>query len=104
MNRTFVSDYKKRYGTSPDQFAALAYTGMQLLARAARSAPLEFLSTVDDRLALNHALAGVRMNTPLGPFHFTADHDVDQPIWLVAMNGKGGYRLVRQLPATSSQP
>jgi branched-chain amino acid transport system substrate-binding protein len=103
VNRTFVADYKKRYGTSPDQFAALAYTGMQLLARAARSAPLEFTSTADDRLALNNALAGVRMNTPLGPFHFTTDHDVDQPIWLVAMSGKAGYRLVRQLPATSSQ-
>jgi hypothetical protein len=44
----------------------------------------------------------VRMNTPLGPFHFTADHDVDQPIWIVAMNGKGGYGLVRQLPAAQS--
>jgi branched-chain amino acid transport system substrate-binding protein len=102
VNRTFVADYRKRYGTSPDQFAALAYTGVQLLAKAARSAPLQFSSTADDRLAFNNALAGVRMNTPLGPFHFTADHDVDQPIWIVAMNGKGGYGLVRQLPAAQS--
>jgi branched-chain amino acid transport system substrate-binding protein len=102
VNRTFVADYKKRYGTSPDQFAALAYTGVQLLAKAARSAPLQFSSTADDRLAFNKALAGVRMNTPLGQFHFTADHDVDQPIWIVAMNGKGGYGLVRQLPAAPS--
>ncbi|HEY2562762.1 MAG TPA: ABC transporter substrate-binding protein [Acidimicrobiales bacterium] len=102
VNRRFVADYKKRYGTSPDQFAALAYTGVQLLAKAARSAPLHFSSTADDRLAFNNALAGVRMNTPLGPFHFTADHDVDQPIWIVAMNGKGGYGLVRQLPAAPS--
>jgi branched-chain amino acid transport system substrate-binding protein len=102
VNRAFVAAYKKRYGTSPDQFAALAYTGVQLLAKAARSAPLQFSSTADDRLAFNNALAGVRMNTPLGPFHFTADHDVDQPIWIVAMNGKGGYGLVRQLPAASS--
>jgi branched-chain amino acid transport system substrate-binding protein len=102
VNRTFVADYKKRYGTSPDQFAALAYIGVQLLAKAARSAPLQFSSTADDRLAFNKALAGVRMNTPLGQFHFTADHDVDQPIWIVAMNGKGGYGLVRQLPAAPS--
>lgn len=102
VNRAFVADYKKRYGTSPDQFAALAYTGVRLLAQAARSAPLKFSSTADDRLALNNALADVRMKTPLGPFQFTADHDVDQPIWLVAMNGKGGYGLVRQLPAASS--
>lgn len=102
VNRTFVADYEKRYGTNPDQFAALAYTGVQLLAEAARSAPLQFSSTADDRLAFNNALAGVRMNTPLGQFHFTADHDVDQPIWIVAMNGKGGYGLVRQLPAAPS--
>lgn len=104
VNRAFVSDYKKRYGTTPDQFAALAYTGVQLLARAARSAHLQFSSTADDRLALKKALAGVRMNTPMGPFHFTADHDVDQPIWLLAANGKGGYGLVRELPPTASRP
>jgi branched-chain amino acid transport system substrate-binding protein len=102
VNRTFVAAYKKRYGVAPDQFSALAYTGVQLLAKAASSAPLQFSSTADDRLALNNALAGVRLNTPLGQFHFTADHDVDQPIWIVAMNGKGGYGLVRQLPATAS--
>jgi branched-chain amino acid transport system substrate-binding protein len=102
VNRAFVSAYKKRYGASPDQFAALAYTGVQLLAQAARSAPLRFASTADDRLAIKTALARVRMNTPLGAFHFTADHDVDQPIWIVSMNGTGGYRLVRQLPAPSS--
>jgi branched-chain amino acid transport system substrate-binding protein len=102
VNRAFDSAYKKRYGATPDQFAALAYTGVQLLAKAARSAPLRFVSTADDRLAIKTALARVRMNTPLGSFHFTADHDVDQPIWIVSMNGTGGYRLVRQLPAPSS--
>ncbi|HEX4220220.1 MAG TPA: ABC transporter substrate-binding protein [Acidimicrobiales bacterium] len=97
VNRAFVSDYKRRYGTNPDQFAALAYTGVQLLARAARSAPLKFSSTAADRSALGGALARVRMNTPLGSFQFTPAHDVEQPIWLLAMNGKGGYRLVQQL-------
>jgi branched-chain amino acid transport system substrate-binding protein len=101
VNRAFVSAYKKRYGASPDQFAALAYTGVQLLAKAARSAPLRFASTADDRLALKTALARVRMTTPLGSFHFTADHDVDQPIWIVSMNGTGGYTLIRQLAAPS---
>ncbi len=102
VNRAFVAAYKKRYGTTPDQFAALAYTGVQLLAGAARSAPLQFSNTADDRLAIMRALAGVRMNTPLGSFHFTADHDVDQPIWIVSMNGTGGYGLVRKLPAPST--
>ncbi len=102
VNRAFVAAYKGRYGAYPDQFAALAYTGVQLLAKAARSAPLQFSATADDRLALKNSLAGVRMTTPLGSFHFTADHDVDQPIWIVSMNGAGGYGLVRQLPAPSA--
>ena len=101
VNRAFVAAYQRRYDTSPDQFAALAYTGVELLARAAGSAPLRFAAIGDDRLAFKVALAGVRMSTPLGPFHFTADHDVDQPIWIVSMNGRGGYGLVRQLPAPS---
>jgi branched-chain amino acid transport system substrate-binding protein len=102
VNRAFVAAYKEHYGAYPDQFAALAYTGVQLLARAARSAPLQFSATADDRLAFKNSLAGVRMTTPLGSFHFTADHDVDQPIWIVSMNGAGGYGLVRQLPAPSA--
>ena len=102
VNRGFIAAYKKRYGSNPDQFAALSYTGVQLLAKAARSAPLRFNSTADDRMAFKGALAAVRMNTPLGLFHFTPGHDVGQPIWIVAMNGKGGYGLVRQLPAPRS--
>jgi len=37
------------------------------------------------------------MPTPLGDFAFTADHDVSQPIWIVAMDGNKGHELIKRL-------
>jgi hypothetical protein len=34
------------------------------------------------------------MQTALGPFSFTPGHDVQQPIWIVQMNGQGGFSLI----------
>jgi branched-chain amino acid transport system substrate-binding protein len=102
VNRSFVAAYRTRYGSAPDQFAALAYTGVELLATAAGSARLGFTSVAHDRAALKASLATVRVNTPLGRFQFTADHDVDQPIWIVAATNGGGYRLVKVLPRSAS--
>ena len=102
-NTTFIASYTSKYHTPPDQFAAQAYTGVMLLAAAAKSAPLGFTNVASDRDALRVALQGVSLQTPLGPFQFTADHDVSQPVWVVAMNGKGGYRLVKRVPAAQAQ-
>jgi branched-chain amino acid transport system substrate-binding protein len=100
-NEAFVSAYRKAYGAAPDQFSALAYTGVRLLADAAASAKLGFKSVAADRANLKASLAKVHSSTPLGTFQFTADHDVDQPIWIVAMNGTDGYRLVQKLPRST---
>lgn len=102
VNKSFVAAYRARYGSAPDQFAALAYTGVKLLATAAASARLDFTSVAHDRTVLEASLAKVRANTPLGQFQFTADHDVDQPIWVVAATAGGGYRLVKVLPRSAS--
>jgi branched-chain amino acid transport system substrate-binding protein len=95
-NTEFVHAYRAAYGTQPDQFAAQAYTGVLLLARAAREAGLSFKHLAADRLALAAALAKVKLDTPLGHFRFTADHDVSQPIWIDAMNGRGGRELIER--------
>jgi len=104
-NKAFVAAYKARYHKAPDQFAALAYTGVRLLADAAGAASLRLTatSTVSDRAKLKSSLASVKAATPQGLFQFTADHNPVQPIWLVAMNGNGGYRLVKVLPRTVSR-
>lgn len=95
-NDAFIDAYRDAFDSDPDQFAAQAYTGVLLLAEAARSAALGG-DLAADRLALAEALAKVEMETPLGPFRFTADHDVSQPIWIVAMDGEGGFDLVERV-------
>ena len=96
-NVSFIDAYRDAYGEDPDQFAAQAYTGVQLLAEAARNSDLSFDDLAADRLALADALADVEMPTPLGDFAFTADHDVSQPIWVVAMDGGKGHELVERV-------
>lgn len=98
-NQEFVTAYRDAYGTDPDQFAAQAYTGVKLLAEAAEDADLGFDDLAADREALRGALEKVETETPLGNFSFTEDHDVRQPIWIVAMNGKGGYSFVDKIKA-----
>jgi branched-chain amino acid transport system substrate-binding protein len=97
VNASFIGAYRERYDAEPDQFAAQAYTGVRLLAAAAEDADLTFDDLAADREALAEALADVELETPLGAFSFTADHDVVQPIWIVEMDGEGGYELVEEL-------
>ena len=56
-NKAFVTSYRHRYGVAPDQFAAQAFTGVMLLARAATKAPLRFENLGDDRAGLRASLA-----------------------------------------------
>ena len=98
-NQEFIQDYRTAYGEEPDQFAAQAYTGVQLLAEALDDVDLTYSDTEADRELLAGALPDVQEETPLGSFAFTADHDVNQPIWIVQMNGKGGFDLVEEIPA-----
>jgi branched-chain amino acid transport system substrate-binding protein len=93
-NESFVASYETAYGRNPDEFAAQAYTGVELLAKAMEAAPLDFTNLARDRQAVFDSLEAVRMETPLGPFSFTPSHDVEQPIWIVQMDGTGGFRLV----------
>lgn len=96
-NREFIGAYREAYGEEPDQFAAQAYTGVRLLAAAAKDADLAFGDIASDREALRDSLEKVEEETPLGELSFTAGHDVRQPIWIVAMDGKGGYTLVEEI-------
>lgn len=96
-NADFVSAYKAKFNTDADQFAAQAYTGVLILADAARRAHLTFTDVVGDRTKLRTALESTSIQTPLGQFSFTKDHDVHQTIWIIAMNGTGGFDLVTKI-------
>jgi branched-chain amino acid transport system substrate-binding protein len=93
-NADFVSAYRARFGMDPDQFAAQGYAGIQILADAAKRANLTFTDVAGDRTKLRDAMEKVNIQTPLGPFQFTSTHDVHQTVWVIAMDGNGGFTLV----------
>ena len=43
----------------------------------------------------------VNIETPLGPFQFTANHDVKQTVWVIQMDGSGGFTLVHEIKPTT---
>jgi branched-chain amino acid transport system substrate-binding protein len=96
-NAEFVSAYKAEYNADPDQFSAQGYTAIKILADSARRANLTFTDLAGDREKLRAAMEKVNIQTPLGPFQFTADHDVKQTVWVIAMDGAGGFTLVHEL-------
>ena len=96
-NAGFVSAYKTKYGADPDQFAAQGYAAIYILADAAKRAKLTFSDVPGDRTRLRDAMESVNIQTPLGPFQFTSAHDVKQTIWIIQMDGNGGFTLVQSV-------
>ena len=96
-NADFVSAYRAEYNKDPDQFAAQGYAAIKILADAAKRANLTFTDLAGDRDKLRAAMETVNIQTPLGPFQFTSTHDVKQTVWVIAMDGQGGFTLVHQI-------
>ena len=99
-NAEFVSAYRTEYSKDPDQFAAQGYAAINILADAAKRAGLTFSDLPGDRDKLRAAMETVSIQTPLGPFQFTPQHDVKQTVWVIAMDGKGGFTLVHEIKQT----
>lgn len=77
LNRTFVGAYKAKFGKMPDQFAAQAFDGVNIVAAAIRAA-----HTTSDRAAVRAALASLK-NVPVvtgssGRFSFTSSRDAGE--------------------------
>jgi branched-chain amino acid transport system substrate-binding protein len=74
VTEEFIAAYEEAFGGQPDQFAAQAYAGMNLVATAVEQA----CSAEPD--AIRDALAGISgMETVLGEFSFTEGRDADHP-------------------------
>ncbi|MDQ6747934.1 MAG: ABC transporter substrate-binding protein [Candidatus Dormibacteraeota bacterium] len=104
-NKAFVDAYKSKFKDTqgnpqpPDQIAAQAYTAVKVFAEAARHANLTFTDLPGDRTRLRDALIKVNIDSPLGQFSFSSQHDVHQTVYVTAMDGKGGFSLVSSYPA-----
>jgi branched-chain amino acid transport system substrate-binding protein len=86
-NAAFVRTYRAQLGYEPDQFAAQAYTGVELIAQAIARAD----STAP--AAIRAALAGLRgVDTVLGRFSFGADRE---PRYAPVVQQVRGYGFVR---------
>ena len=83
-SKAFVTAYEAKYTSSPDQFAAQAYTGAWLLATAIRCADS------DDHAAVRDALAAIKdFDSPLGVFSFDENRNpVHDPIAQIVKDGK----------------
>jgi branched-chain amino acid transport system substrate-binding protein len=93
-NAEFVKAYRAKYSGDPDQFAAQGYAAILILADAAKRANLTFSDVPGDRSKLRDAMEKVNIQTPLGPFQFTSTHDVKQTVWVILMDGHGGFNLL----------
>ena len=80
-----------------NQFAAQGYTGLKILADAAKRANLTFSDLPGDRDKMRSAMETVNIQTPLGPFQFTSNHDVKQTVWIIEMDGAGGFKLDHEI-------
>lgn len=97
-NADFVQAYKAKYAADPDQFAAQGYAAILIYADAAKRAGLSFTNVPGDRDKLRDGLEKVNnLDTPLGPFTFTPTHDVKQTVWIISMDGSGGFSLVTSI-------
>lgn len=78
----FTETFEETYGTSPDQFAAQAYTGGWLMATAIRCADSDVSADIRDALA---AIAD--FDSPLGVFSFDEDRNpMHDPVVQIAQD------------------
>jgi branched-chain amino acid transport system substrate-binding protein len=84
LSQAFIKNYRAKYNSDPDQFAAQAYAGVHILAEGLKQA-----GSTTDRKALRDGLAKVKdLNTLLGTFSFTDGRDANHPaVVQVVKNG-----------------
>jgi branched-chain amino acid transport system substrate-binding protein len=74
LSKEFVKVFRERYSENPDEFAAYAYAGLEILRDAMRRA-----DTKTDRVALRTALTTTGLDTVVGPFRFLPNREPDHP-------------------------
>ena len=68
-NKKFMADFKAKFGSDPDQFAAQAFDAMHIVAEALKKVSLT--GSIDkDRMALKDALPAIKFEGATGKFAF----------------------------------
>ena len=85
LNKRFVDTFTQKYGTPPDQFAAQAHAGVNIVYAAIKKA-----GSPDNRKAIRDALVQIKdIDTVLGKFSFTEGRDADYlPVVQIVKGGK----------------
>ena len=85
LSQKFMSNYKAKFQSDPDQFAAQAYTGVYILAEGLKKG-----GSTTDRNALRDGLGQVKgLDTVLGNFAFTPERDANHSaVVQVVKNGQ----------------
>ncbi|MGI8748021.1 MAG: ABC transporter substrate-binding protein [Deinococcus sp.] len=87
-NQLFVKEYTAQYKKSPPQFAAQAFTGVQVMVDALRiidrKKKLSEWELSDLRVALNAQILLGKYNTPLGTISFDKEGELQQKDFYVA--------------------
>lgn len=87
--KEFIDAYTEEYGSQPDQFAAQAYAGMNIVDAAVRS------SCSADPAAIRDGLESIEgMDTVLGEFSFTESRDADHPAVVQIVDG-GEFKILQ---------
>ena len=84
LNVKFVTAYKAKYGSDPDQFAAQAYDTLFIVADAIKAAGAADPEKIKD------ALGKVKRTGVLGYFSFTADRDPADTTGVAVLEMKAG--------------
>ena len=88
-NQAFVRDFRAKYNTDPDQFAAQAYDTLYILAAAFDRAK----STENTKLA--EALLQTDRTGIMGPFKFTKDRNPAETEGVVVLQVRdGAFRVL----------
>lgn len=80
--QTFVKAFKEKYNEEPNQFAALAYDSMMLLAKAIEKAGSADSKAISKALAETKDFEGVT-----GTFSFDKNHDPVKSVTLISVQG-----------------
>ena len=86
-NQAFVQDYRAKYNTDPDGFAAEGYAVVHILAAAIRDA--ESINST----AIRDALAAIDVPTILGQFSFDLNGDPNYPV-IIQVVENGEFKVV----------